>query len=142
MTNIKGHSWFRCFHADSPDCPGRGFRLLALIVAVGFVLKGRRAISADARLQPQARTELTLKLDNSVAPVIATRDLFPALRDGLREPRIGFATITPAADAIEVTLADGVDRTPALTRLHELARPPGANTDNFTVAEVGGAVVR
>src|SRR4051794_6771964 len=96
---------------------GAVFGSLALIVAAGFVLWSRSDLVV-ARLQPQARTELALKLDNSVAPVIATRDLFPALRDGLREPRIGFATIAPAGDAIEVTLADGVDRTQALARLH------------------------
>jgi preprotein translocase subunit SecD len=119
---------------------GAVFGSLALIVAAGFVLWSRGDLVV-ARLQPQARTELTLKLDNSVAPVIATRDLFPVIRDGLREPRIGFATITPTGNAIEVTVADGVDRAQALARLHELARPTGANADNFTIAEAGGAVV-
>jgi preprotein translocase subunit SecD len=117
------------------------FGSLALIAVAAFGLwwKGGLAV---ASLMPQPRTELTLKLDNSVAPVIAVRDLFPALRDGLREPRIGFAAITASGDAIDVTLADGVDRSQALARLHELARPSGANADNFTVADLGGALVR
>jgi preprotein translocase subunit SecD len=117
------------------------FGSLALIAAAvfGLWLKGGFAV---ASLQPQQRTELTLKLDNSVAPAIAARDLYPALRDGLREPRIGFATITPSGDAIDVTLADGVDRKQAIARLHELAHQAGGNADNFAVAEADGPVVR
>ncbi len=118
------------------------FGSLALMVAASFMLwsKGELVV---ARSQP--RTELTLKLDNSAAASIATRDLFPAVRDGLREPRIGFAAITASGDAIDVTLAEGVDRTQALGRLHELAHQAGANAmnaDNFTVAEADGPVVR
>jgi len=116
------------------------FGSLALMVAAGFALWSKGELVVTRTQQP--RTELTLKLDNSAASAIATRDLFPAVRDGLREPRIGFAAISSSGDAIDVTLADGVDRTQALSRLHELAHQAGASADKFSVAETDGAVVR
>ena len=116
--------------------------VLLLAVLVPFVLWFGAGFLPE---RPQPRTELTLKLDNSAAAVIATRDLYPAIRDGLRAPRVGFATIAPSGDTIEVTLADGVDRTQALGRLHELSHQSAANAsnaDNFTVSETDGQVVR
>ena len=95
------------------------------------------------RAQPQA--ELTLKLDGGAAPALATRSLFPTVRDGLREPRIGFATIAPSGDGIDVTLADGVDRQQAVARLRELSYQSATgqvDAERFAIAEADGGVLR
>jgi preprotein translocase subunit SecD len=121
---------------------GAIFGSLVLVVVAAFALWSGSGLLP---LRPQPRVELTLKLDNSTAPVIAARDLFPAVRDGLREPRIGFATIGQAGDAIEVTLAEGVDRAQALDRIRELSHqsaPNAATADKFTVSETDGPIVR
>jgi len=116
--------------------------VLALAVVVPFAIWFGAGFLPE---WPQPRAELTLKLDNSAAPVIATRELYPVVRDGLREPRIAFATIAPSGDSIEVTLAEGVDRAQALDRLHELAHqssPGGTDAEKFTIAETDGAALR
>jgi preprotein translocase subunit SecD len=115
---------------------------LLLVVVASFAL-WRGADMIPQRAQPQA--ELTLKLDGGAGPVLATRLLFPIVRDGLREPRIGFATIAPSGDSIDVTVADGVDRGQAIGRLRELSQQSGADhvdAEQFTIAEADGGVLR
>jgi preprotein translocase subunit SecD len=116
---------------------------LLLAVGASFVLWAGADLLPR---RPQPLAELTIKLDNSAVPAIATRSLFPGVRDGLREPRIGFASIGPSGDNIEVTLADGVDRVQAFARLQELSRqaagPSGPATEKFTIAETNGNVLR
>ncbi len=67
----------------------------ALLVVAGSFALWLGADVIPQRVQPQA--ELTLKLDSGAGPALATRALFPAVRDGLREPRIGFAAIAASA---------------------------------------------
>ena len=121
---------------------GAIFGSLLLLVVVSFALwRGADLIPLGA--QPQA--ELTLKLDSSAGPALATRLLFPAVRDGLREPRIGFAAIAPTGDSIDVTVADAVDREQARARLRELSHQSGADhvdAEQFTIAEAEGGVLR
>jgi preprotein translocase subunit SecD len=115
--------------------------LLLIVVASFSLWFGADLIPLGAR--PQA--ELTLKLDSGAGPALATRSLFPAVRDGLREPRIGFATIAPSGDGIDVTLADGIDRQQALTRLRELSHQSGTDhvdAERFSITEVDGGVLR
>jgi preprotein translocase subunit SecD len=64
----------------------------------------------------------------------------------MRETRIGFASIAPTGDSVEVTVREGADREQAVARLRELSRQPaaagGAETERFTVADANGAVLR
>src|SRR5258708_6018935 len=114
---------------------------------VGTVLAVALAVGAwfgAGYLPPRSPplTQLTIKLDNSGVPAIAARSLFATVRDGLREPRIGFASIGTAGDTIDVTLAEGVDQAQALDRLRELSRQPGPNgaaAEQFTIGEADGA---
>jgi preprotein translocase subunit SecD len=95
--------------------------------------------------RPQPLAELIVKMDKAALPAIATRSLYPTVRDGLREPRIGFATISPSGDSIDVTLSDGVDRQQALTRLRDLSHQSGADhvdAERFTIADADGGVLR
>jgi preprotein translocase subunit SecD len=114
-----------------------------LLVVVGSFALWWGADLIPQRAQPKA--ELTLKLDSGVGPALAARSLFPTVRDGLREPRIGFATIASSGDSIDVTVADGVDREQALSRLRELSRQSGADhvdAELFTIGEADGGVLR
>jgi preprotein translocase subunit SecD len=81
-----------------------------------------------------------------MVPQMAVQALFVTVRDGIREPRIGFAAIAPSGDAVEVTPVDGVDRDQALARLRALSRAPGATaaaeTERFTIADSAGGVLR
>src|SRR5437899_1803644 len=95
---------------------------LLLAIAMPF------AIWLGADLLPQRTqpvTELTVKLDESGVPGIAARSRFAAVRDGLREPRIGFASMSPSDDSIDVALSEGVDRQQALGRLRDLSHQSG-----------------
>jgi preprotein translocase subunit SecD len=95
--------------------------------------------------RPQPLTELTIKMDNAAVPALAARSLFPSIRDGLREPRIGFAAIASSGDSIDVTLSDGVDRAQALSRLRDLSHQSGSDhvdAEQFTIAEADGAALR
>jgi preprotein translocase subunit SecD len=122
---------------------GGAFLILALALAVSF---GNRLGTGFLHQDPQPRTRLTVRMDTDAAPQIAARTLFATVRDGMREPRLGFASIAPSADSVDVTILDGVDREQALARLRELSRPPGssggAETERFTIADTGGAVLR
>jgi preprotein translocase subunit SecD len=116
--------------------------LVTLGVGVGF---GPRFLQQTPQ-QQQRRTELVIKLNKDAAPAIAARELFATVRTALREPRIGFASIAPSSDAVDVTLIEGVDRAHALSTLHALSRQPGspdaAASERFTIAETDGAMVR
>ncbi len=117
-----------------------GSLLLALVVSFA-VWVGADFISQ----RPQPLTELTIKLDSRTVPAIAARSLFATVRDGLREPRIGFAEFAPSGDSIDVTLSEGVDREQALNRLRELSHLSGTDhvdAERFTIAEADSAVLR
>src|SRR5579871_2946889 len=115
---------------------------LTLAVFVAFVAW----FGADLipqRAQPLA--ELTFKLDGAATPAVATRALYPGVRDAVRDSKIGFATIAPSGDSIEVTLHDGVDRAQALNKVRELSHQSTsdhADTERFTIADGEGAVLR
>ncbi len=128
-------------------------RILKIVIGVigGVVLLAvvvPFAIWFGAGLLPQRSqplTELTIKLDKSVVPAIAARSLFTTVRDGLREPRIGFASLAPSGDSIDVTLSEGVDRAQALSRLRDLSHQSGSDhvdAERFTITETDGAVLR
>jgi preprotein translocase subunit SecD len=92
---------------------------------------------------PQPRTQLTVRLDTDAASQLVARTLFATVRDGMREPRIGFASIAPAEDSVEVTILEGIDRGQALARLGELSRQGSARgAETFTIADTGGAALR
>jgi preprotein translocase subunit SecD len=91
---------------------------------------------------PQPRTQLTVRLDTDAVPQLVVRTLFATVRDGTREPRIGYASIAPAGDAVELTILDGVDRDRALSRLRELAREGSTGGERFAIADTGGTVLR
>jgi preprotein translocase subunit SecD len=112
--------------------------LLAVLVTVGEWL-------GIVHPLPQPRTEVTIQLDKSTVPQLAASSLFVTVRDGLREPRIGFASISPSGDSVDVKLSDGVDREQARSRLRDLARQGGSDggtSERFTVADADGAVLR
>jgi preprotein translocase subunit SecD len=93
--------------------------------------------------EPQPRTQLTVRLDTDAVPQLVVRTLFATVRDGTREPRIGYASIAPSGDSVELTILEGVDRDQALARLRELARQGSTNgAERFTIADAGGAVLR
>jgi preprotein translocase subunit SecD len=122
---------------------GGAFLILALALAVSL---GNRLGTGFLHQDPQPRTRLTVRMDTDAAPQMAARTLFATIRDGMREPRLGFASIAPSGDSVDVTILDGVDREQALARLRELSRPPGstygAETERFTIADAPDAVLR
>jgi preprotein translocase subunit SecD len=119
------------------------FVILALSLALIF---GNRLGAGLVHQEQQPRTQLTVGIDTGQLPQMVVRTVFATVRDGMREPRIGFASIAPSGDSVEVTIPEGVDREQALARLRELSRPPGstggAETERFTIADAGGAVLR
>jgi protein-export membrane protein SecD len=94
--------------------------------------------------EPQQRTQLTIRLDTDAVPQLVVRTLFATVRDGTREPRLGYASIAPSGDSVELTILDGVDKNQALARLRELTRQgsTGGAEGSFTIADTGGAVLR
>jgi preprotein translocase subunit SecD len=113
----------------------------ALILALGL---GIWLGPAFLHQEPQPRTQLTVRLDTDAVPQLVVRTLFATVRDGTREPRIGYASIAPSGDSVELTILEGVDRDQALARLRELARQGSANgaEARFTITDTGGAVLR
>jgi len=95
-------------------------------------------------LAPQPRTQLTVRLDTDAVASQVARSLLAAVRDGVRESRIGTAAMASAGDSIDVTIAEGVDRGVALAALRELSRMPGSTggsqVERFTVTDTGEAV--
>jgi preprotein translocase subunit SecD len=122
---------------------GGALVILALGLAIGF---GNRLGERLLHQEPQPRTQLTVRVGTDAIPQMVVRTLFATVRDGMREPRIGFASIAPSGDSVEVKLLDGVDQAQALARLRELSRAPGstggAETERFTIADTGRAVLR
>jgi preprotein translocase subunit SecD len=91
--------------------------------------------------QDQPRTQLTVRLDTDAVSQLVVRTLFAVVRDGMREPRLGFASIAPSDDSVEVTILEGIDRGQALARLSELSRQGAAGgAEKFIIADTGGAV--
>jgi protein-export membrane protein SecD len=119
---------------------------LALAVFLGIRLGTGLVPHEQARQEQAPRTQLTVRIDPAAVPQLVVRTLFASVRDGMREPRMGFASIAPSGDSIEVTVLDGVDRDQALARLRELSRLPGsaggAETERFTIADAGARVLR
>jgi preprotein translocase subunit SecD len=114
-----------------------------LILALGL---GSRLGVGFLHQDPQQRTQLTVRIDTNAVPQMVVRTLFVTVRDGMREPRIGFASIAPSGDSVEVTIPEGIDKGQALARLRDLSRPPGstggAEPERFTIADTPGAVLR
>src|ERR1700678_1583327 len=102
---------------------GGALVILALGLAIGF---GNRLGERLLHQEPQPRTQLTVRVGPDAVPQMVVRTLFATVRDGMREPRIGFASIAPSGDSVEVKLLDGVDQAQALARLRELSRAPGS----------------
>jgi preprotein translocase subunit SecD len=117
--------------------------IAALALAVGL---GGRLGETFLHQDPQPRTQLTVRIDPDAVPQMVVRTMFATVRDGIREPRIGFASIAPSGDSVEVTIVEGADREQALARLRELSHAPasagGAETERFTIADTRGAVLR
>ena len=118
--------------------------IVGTLLAIALVVGAWFGVGRVAQ-RPQPLTELTIKIDKGAGPALAARSLFPSVRDGLREPRIGFASIAPSGDSIDVTLSEGVDRAQALSRLRDLSHQSGADhvdAERFTITETDGAVLR
>lgn len=118
--------------------------IVGTLLAIALVVGAWFGVGRVAQ-RPQPLTELTIKIDKGAGPALAARSLFPTVRDGLREPRIGFASIAPSGDSIDVTLSEGVDRAQALSRLRDLSHQSGADhvdAERFTITEADGAVLR
>jgi preprotein translocase subunit SecD len=123
--------------------------IVALVVPIGLgVLWGQHLLhqTPQPQPQPQPRTQLTVKLDPAAVPQLAARALFEEVRGAMRETRIGFASIAPSGECVEVTLREGDDREQAIAWFRELSRQPGstagAQAEKFTIADAGGAVLR
>jgi len=101
--------------------------------------------NAQSQRPSQPRTQFTVKLNTDTVPRLVSLALLDDVRRVVREGRIGFASVPPSSESIEVTIREGVDRQQALARLRELARPtgpmPSAATERFIIADVGGAVI-
>jgi preprotein translocase subunit SecD len=122
---------------------GGTFAIAALAVVSGLgVFPGLHFLPQA----PQPRTQLTVRLDTGAVPGLVVRALSEDVRSLMRETRIGFASIAPSGDSVEVTIREGTDREQAVARLRELSRQGGptggAETERFTLAEAGGAVLR
>jgi preprotein translocase subunit SecD len=134
--------------------PRRGLRLAVLfaggtLVIAAFVVPlglGVFSLPTFLHLFPQPRTQLTVRLDTGAVPRLVVRTLSEDVRSLMRETRIGFASTTPSGDGVDVTIREGTDREQAIARLCELSRQPkaagGAETERFTIADAGGAVLR
>jgi len=119
---------------------------VALAGGVVLVLAAGLAVSLGAGLlrHPQPRTQLTVKIDADAVPRLVVRTLYATVRDGIREPRLGFASIGPAGDAILVTIPEGVERQQVLARLQELSRQPGpaGGVDRFAVTDTDSGTLQ
>jgi protein-export membrane protein SecD len=112
----------------------------ALIVALGIGIWFGAGFSYQ---EPPPRTQLTVRLDTDAVLPLVVRTLFATVRDGTREPRLGYASIAPSGDSVEMTIMEGVDRDQALARLRELARQGSTSgAEKFTIADADGAVLR
>jgi len=120
--------------------------LAAVALLILAIIFGNRLGARLLHQDPQPRTQLTVRIDTAAVPQMVVRTLFATVRDGMREPRTGFASIAPSGESVEVTIMEGIDRAQALARLRELSRPPGstggAETERFSIADAPGAVLR
>jgi len=111
-----------------------------LVLALGFGIWFGVGVQHQ---DPQPRTQLTVRFDTDAVPQLVVRTLFATVRDGTREPRIGYASIAPSGDAVELTILEGVDRDQALARLRELSRQGSTGgAETFAIADTGGTVLR
>src|SRR6516225_5646478 len=119
--------------------------MLSRIASI-LMIAGLSTTIANAQSQrpPQPRTQFTVKLNTDTVPRLVSLALLDEVRRVVREGHIGFASVPPSSDSIEVTIREGVDRQQALARLRELARPPGpmSGVERFTITDVGGAVLQ
>jgi preprotein translocase subunit SecD len=120
--------------------------VLGLIGGALLVLAAGLAASLGAGFlhYPQPRTQLTVKIDADAVPQLAVRALYAAVRDGIREPRLGFASIAPSGNSIVMTISEGVERQQALARLQELSHQPelAGGSERFTIMDGGGPTVQ
>src|ERR1700719_3378697 len=106
---------------------GGAFAILALVLVLNLGNLNLGNLSLGDWLggflheDPQPRTQLTVRIDPDAVPQMVVRTMFATVRDGIREPRIGFASIAPSGDSVEVTIVEGVDREQVLARLRELS---------------------
>src|SRR6202035_1276569 len=98
---------------------GAGLVVLATAIALVFGVGSGMIVSLHH--DPQPRTQLTVRVDTGAVPEMVVRTLFATVRDGIREPRAGFAAIAPSGDSVEVTIAEGVDRAQVIARLRALS---------------------
>src|SRR6516162_7186586 len=121
--------------------------MLSRIASI-LMIAGLSTTIANAQSQrpPLPRTQFTVKLNTDTVPRLVSLALLDEVRRAVREGHIGFASVPPSSDIIEVTIREGVDRQQALARLRELARPLdpmfGVKTERFTIADLGGAVLQ
>ena len=119
--------------------------MLSRIASI-LMIAGLSTTIANAQSQrpPLPRTQFTVKLNTDTVPRLVSLALLDEVRRAVREGHIGFASVPPSSDSIEVTIREGVDRQQALARLRELARPPGpmSGVERFTITDVGGAVLQ
>jgi preprotein translocase subunit SecD len=122
---------------------GGAFVIAALAVSIGLGVVPAEQLLHRA---PQPRTQLTVRLDTDAVPPLLVRTLFEEVGGVMRETRIGFASIAPSGDSVEVTIREEGGREGAVARLRALARQPGpaggAETERFTVADAGDTVLR
>src|SRR5882757_7913701 len=100
---------------------GGAFVIAALAVSIGLGVVPAEHLLHRA---PQPRTQLTVRLDTAAIPQLLVRTLFEEVGGVMRETRIGFASIAPSGDSVEVTIRAEADRERAVARLRALARQP------------------
>jgi hypothetical protein len=70
----------------------------ALMIALGL---GIWLGAGFLHQEPQPRTQLSVRLDTDVVSPFVVRTLFATVRDGTREPRLGYASIAPSGDSVD-----------------------------------------
>jgi preprotein translocase subunit SecD len=115
--------------------------VVALAGAVGFgVYSGQLPSHQAAR----PKTQLIVRLDTAAVPQLMMRTIFEDVRNMMRETRVGFASMSPSGDGVDVTIREVADREQAIARLRALSRQPGptggTETERFTIADTGGAL--
>jgi len=120
---------------------------LAITAALGVAIGvGILPVQSLVHQEPQAVTQLAVRLDTAAVPQLVVRALSEEVRSLMRETRIGFAAMAPSGDGVDVTLREGIDRGQAIARLRELSQPRnaagGAEKERFTIAEAGGNLLK
>jgi preprotein translocase subunit SecD len=120
---------------------GGTIAIVAVAGAIGFgVVSGQLPL----RQATLSKTQLTVRLDTAAVPQLIMRTVFEDVRNVMRETRVGFASLSPSGDSVDVTIREAPDREPTIARLRELSRQPGptggTGMDRFTVADTSGVL--